>query len=727
MAGLRSSETYQWLSSDILGQGATGGVYRGWTKDTGEPVAVKTFNSIGLQRPQDVQNREFDILRSIKHPNIVRMFCVEEEVKTNEPCIIMELCTGGSLYNVLEEPEYIYGLKETDLKKLIKDVTSGMSYLREKDIIHRDIKPGNILLSDKSDDSCWKLTDFGAARMLHPEQQFQSLYGTEEYLHPSMYQRAVLNGKKNFGWDATVDLWSLAVTFYHASTGFLPFRPHQGPRKNQVTMGKMTKDRPKGAISATQSGSVTAEIVWSTDLPKTCRLTGQFRRSIVNLIATLMDGCTFDDYFKMTGDIEGLVPIWTYDCSSSRLFPVYVPMHSTVAQYKQYLKLETKDIKKQKQDFLIWNGKLIDSTLPKDTNIENSIIYLGASEKANLHLPHTAKPPKIGKFSSIDQDTQLGRVCCGTLYDISKSVQYFTQVEVQAEKAKDNITKVIEHGLLKLQMIQMEMVNTINNAEKVANMADSLNLIGPAGRRLYGAVKGLFEQANTVISQRAQLEAIPETKFPELPRNIYNKTRHCAHEAKEIYFHMKRRRASRSSSPAEMACHIGQRQRLELHCNSLIALFAEQTFPIMKKRHLATSEWFKEVAKFLRLVCSIKATSQTIARECDQLVDLTKQTVVECKTELEKLRNSDQKENQPNDKDHNIVSSIVAEKGLGNNLTTMDIENIASLVQGELQTIRQIILQNHSLIKTMKLRTNATSNELDLNDAIIDETIGREV
>lgn len=142
---------------------------------------------------------------------------------------------------------------------------------------------------------------------------------------------------------------------------------------------------------------------------------------------------------------------------------------------------------------------------------------------------------------------------------------------------------------------------------------------------------------------------------------------------------------------------------------------------------MATSEWFKEVAKFLRLVCSIKATSQTIARECDQLVDLTKQTVVECKTELEKLRNSDQKENQPNDKDHNLVSSIVAEKGLGNNLTTMDIENIASLVQGELQTIRQIILQNHSLIKTMKLRTNATSNELDLNDAIIDETIGREV
>ena len=46
--------------------------------------------------------------------------------------LIVDFHLGGSLYNVLEEPEYIYGLKETDLKKLIKDVTSGMSYLREK-------------------------------------------------------------------------------------------------------------------------------------------------------------------------------------------------------------------------------------------------------------------------------------------------------------------------------------------------------------------------------------------------------------------------------------------------------------------------------------------------------------------------------------------------------------------------------------------------------------------
>lgn len=116
----------------MLGQGATGGVYRGWRIDTGASVAVKTFNTVGLQRPSHVHNREFDILRAISHPNIVQMFAVEEEERSKESVIVMEICTGGSLYNVLEEPQYIYGLREEHLLKLISDVTNGMSYLREK-------------------------------------------------------------------------------------------------------------------------------------------------------------------------------------------------------------------------------------------------------------------------------------------------------------------------------------------------------------------------------------------------------------------------------------------------------------------------------------------------------------------------------------------------------------------------------------------------------------------
>ena len=67
---------------------------------------------------------------------------------------------------------------------------------------------------------------------------------------------------------------------------------------------------------------------------------------------------------------------------------------------------------------------------------------------------------------------------------------------------------MIETQLLKLQLHQVELVAKIGEAEKVANMAQSLDLMGPAGRRLYGAVKGLFEKVNTVVMQRAQLEGV---------------------------------------------------------------------------------------------------------------------------------------------------------------------------------------------------------------------------
>ena len=97
-----------------------------------------------------------------------------------------------------------------------------------------------------------------------------------------------------------------------------------------------------------------------------------------SLIATLMDGCTFDAYFAMTGDLDGLTPIWTYDCTSSRLYPLYVPPHSTVQQYNHLLKHETEKSKKSKGAFLIWNGRLLEDELPSDTSVNNAIISLGS-------------------------------------------------------------------------------------------------------------------------------------------------------------------------------------------------------------------------------------------------------------------------------------------------------------------------------------------------------------
>lgn len=121
----------------------------------------------------------------------------------------MEYCSGGSLLSLLEEPENAFGLPETEFLTVLQCVggcvylilliivctsvtlifppvlssVQGMNHLRENGVVHRDIKPGNIMRQLGEDGkSVYKLTDFGAARELEDDEKFLSIYGTEEYL-----------------------------------------------------------------------------------------------------------------------------------------------------------------------------------------------------------------------------------------------------------------------------------------------------------------------------------------------------------------------------------------------------------------------------------------------------------------------------------------------------------------------------------------------------------------
>lgn len=249
MSFLRGSENYVWCTTSVLGKGATGAVFQGVNKNNGEPVAVKTFNQLSHMRPHDVQMREFEVLKKVKHENIVKLLAIEEEQEGRGKVIVMELCTGGSLFNILDDPENTYGLQEQEFLLVVEHLTAGMKHLRDNNLVHRDLKPGNIMKYINEDGTTtYKLTDFGAARELQEEEQFVSLYGTEEYLHPDMYERAVLRKPVGKSFGATVDLWSIGVTLYHVATGQLPFRPYGG-RRNKETMFYITTKKASGVIS----------------------------------------------------------------------------------------------------------------------------------------------------------------------------------------------------------------------------------------------------------------------------------------------------------------------------------------------------------------------------------------------------------------------------------------------------------------------------------------------
>uniref|UniRef100_A0AAY4EBA5 Protein kinase domain-containing protein n=1 Tax=Denticeps clupeoides TaxID=299321 RepID=A0AAY4EBA5_9TELE len=392
---MQSTANYLWLMSDLLGQGATANVYRGRHKKTGDLYAVKVFNNLSFLRPLDVQMREFEVLKKLNHKNIVKLFAVEEESGSRHKVLVMEYCPCGSLYTVLEESSNAYGLPEDEFLIVLQDVVAGMNHLREYGIVHRDIKPGNIMRVIGEDGrSVYKLTDFGAARELEDDEQFVSLYGTEEYLHPDMYERAVLRKDHQKKYGATVDLWSIGVTFYHAATGSLPFRPYEGPRRNKEVMYKIITEKPLGAISGHQK-SENGKIEWSTEMPISCSLSKGLQSLLTPVLANILEAdqekCWgFDQFFAETSDILHRIVVYIFSLQQATLHHVYIHKYNTATLFQELLFRRT-NISPPNQELMYEGRRLIldpnrqAQTFPR-TSRENPIMLVSRESVSTVGL-----------------------------------------------------------------------------------------------------------------------------------------------------------------------------------------------------------------------------------------------------------------------------------------------------------------------------------------------------
>ncbi|NWS44345.1 IKKE kinase, partial [Probosciger aterrimus] len=335
---MQSTPNYLWSTEDCLGQGATASVYKARNKKSGELVAVKVFNGVSYLRPQEVQMREFEMLRKLNHKNIVKLFAVEETGSSKQKVLVMEYCSGGSLLSVLEDPENTFGLAESEFLIVLQCVVAGVNHLRENSVVHRDIKPGNIMrLMGEDGQSIYKLTDFGAARELDDDEKFVSVYGTEEYLHPDMYERAVLRKPQQKVYGVTVDLWSIGVTFYHAATGSLPFIPFGGPRRNKETMYKIITEKPPGAIAGVQ-GQENGSIEWSYELPLTCRLSTGLKDQLIPILANILEAdqekCWgFDQFFAETNDILHRIVVDVFSLPQASSHRIYIHSYNTSTKF----------------------------------------------------------------------------------------------------------------------------------------------------------------------------------------------------------------------------------------------------------------------------------------------------------------------------------------------------------------------------------------------------------
>ena len=191
----------------MIGEGAFGKVYKGQRKCTNQIVAIKKIVKKG-KKEKELKNlrQEIDILHRLYHENIIQ--CLDSFETNSEFCLVTELATG-QLYEIVQEDKK---LPEKQIKEIALQLTSALFYLHNNNIIHRDIKPQNVLISASG---IIKICDFGFARAIDNKTMITSIKGTPLYMAPELL--------KEYPYNKKADLWSLGVILYELYVGQPPF------------------------------------------------------------------------------------------------------------------------------------------------------------------------------------------------------------------------------------------------------------------------------------------------------------------------------------------------------------------------------------------------------------------------------------------------------------------------------------------------------------------------
>ena len=192
-----------------IASGGMADVYLAYHKDTGLKVAIKLLKEDLLGKEQIVERFSQEGLLKLTHPNIVKIFSVGSY--DGRPYIIMEYIEGSDLDDLIKINRR---LSVNKALSIFVKILSALSYVHKYGIIHRDIKPKNILIDRKG---AVKLTDFGIAKssVSHIKTSTGSYLGAPAYSSPEQIDGKPLDGR--------TDIYSLGVTLYEMLAGVTPF------------------------------------------------------------------------------------------------------------------------------------------------------------------------------------------------------------------------------------------------------------------------------------------------------------------------------------------------------------------------------------------------------------------------------------------------------------------------------------------------------------------------
>jgi serine/threonine protein kinase len=200
-----------------IGRGSMGVVYRARDPQINRMVAIKTVSLSGLEPDAEREYRERFVIEAqaagrLSHPGIVTVFDVAEDPETRAPYLVMEYVDGKSLGQILSGENKRLPLDSA--LQLAQEVAEALNYAHAQGVVHRDIKPTNILVTA---DGHAKIADFGIAKLNQTQlTQHGRVLGSPAYMAPEQLS--------DEGGDARSDLFSLGVVLYFMLTGQRPFQ-----------------------------------------------------------------------------------------------------------------------------------------------------------------------------------------------------------------------------------------------------------------------------------------------------------------------------------------------------------------------------------------------------------------------------------------------------------------------------------------------------------------------
>jgi serine/threonine-protein kinase len=193
-----------------LGRGGMATVYRAFDPSFNREVAIKVLPREMMHDPQFRArfDREVKLVAGLEHPSIVPVYDVGDE--DGQPYFVMRYMTGGSLSNLISKGR----MSVEDTARIVSKIAQGLAYAHKKGVIHRDLKPDNILFDDNGDPF---ISDFGIAKLAESTGSLtgSGVIGTPAYMSPEQAQGSDIDGRS--------DVYGLGVIVYQMLSGHQPY------------------------------------------------------------------------------------------------------------------------------------------------------------------------------------------------------------------------------------------------------------------------------------------------------------------------------------------------------------------------------------------------------------------------------------------------------------------------------------------------------------------------